>query len=105
MTSYEYDGAGLLVRSVTVREPEWDAVERALVVAAKRRRSDMGSHGVPMSEATDRDHAGKWLVNEFPRVDYVRLAMNEQRDRYYAQYPDAKKEQSAHIWYVKGRDE
>ena len=104
MTTYEYDG-DRLVRSVTVREPEWDSVERALVVAAKRKRAEMGSHGVPMHEATDPANAGTWVINEFPRVDYVKLAMNERRDRYYAQYPDSKKEQSAHIWYVKGRDE
>jgi hypothetical protein len=79
VTTFEYDG-DRLVRSVTVR-------------------------GVPMSEATDPENAGKFVINDRPRVDYVRLAIQAKQDAYYGQYPSAKDEQRAHIWYVKGRDE
>ena len=104
-TTHEYDSSGRLVRSVTVREPEWTPAEVAVMVAWKRRQAEIGSHGVSMLEATDPASRGKWRVNESPQVDYVKLAMNAHRDAYYRSYPDAEKDRSAHIWYVKGRDE
>jgi hypothetical protein len=58
-----------------------------------------------MTEATDAAFAGKWVVNDRPRVDYVRLAIRQQEDRYYKQFETAKDERPAHIWYVKGREE
>jgi hypothetical protein len=104
VTTFEYDG-DRLVRSVTVREGEFDADEVAVLLASRRVEQDMGSHGVPMSEATDPENAGKFVINDRPRVDYVRLAIQAKQDAYYGQYPSAKDEQRAHIWYVKGRDE
>ncbi len=94
-----------MVRSVTVREPEWTPDVVAQHLAAHRLESDMGSHGIPMSEATDAAFAGKWLVNDRPQVDYVKLAIGKQRDTYYKAYPSAKDDQAAHIWYSKGREE
>ena len=93
------------MRSVTVREPEWTPDVVALHLAQRRLAADMGSHGIPLSEATDAAFAGKWLINDRPQVDYVKLAMGRQQDSYYKQYPSAKDDRQAHIWYVKGRDE
>jgi len=104
VTTYEYDG-DRLVRSVTVREGEFTPDEVALLLASRRVAADMGSHGVPMSEATDPAHRGKFIVNEAPRVDYARLAIAKKRDHYYAENPSAKDDSAAHIWYIKGRDE
>lgn len=104
VTTYEYDG-DLLVRSVTVREPEWSPDEVVNQLAAVRLEADMGSHGVSMSEATDPAFAGKWLINEHPKVDLVKLEIGRQRARYYKEYPSAKDDEAAHIWYVKGREE
>ena len=104
VTTFEYDG-DQLVRSVTVREPEWAPDDVALLLASRRLEADMGSHGVPMSKATDPAIQGKVVVNEVPRVDFVRLAIDKQRESHYTQYPDAKADQGAHIWYVKSVDD
>jgi len=100
-----YDGDGLLVRQVTVRESEFTPKEMALLIASRRVEADTGSHGVLMSEATDPANRGKFVINDAPRVDFAKLALRQKQDAYYTQYPDAKADQPAHIWYVKGRDE
>ena len=94
-----------MVRQVTLREPEWSPADVAVLLAARRLEGDMGSHGVPMSEATDPANAGTVIVNESPRVDYARLAVMKQQEPYYEAYPAAKADRAAHIWYVKGRDD
>lgn len=104
VTSFEYDG-DRLVRQVTVREPEWSPDEVALLIAGRRFEAETGSHGVSMSEATDAAFAGKWRFNEKPKVDYVELARMQAQAAHYKQYPSAKDEQRAHIWYLKGRDD
>jgi hypothetical protein len=104
VTTFEYDG-DLLVRSVTVREPEWASDDVALLLALRRLEADMGPHGVPMSEATDLANRGKFIVNEVPKVDYARLAIDKAREHHYTEFPKAKDDQSAHIWYIKGRDD
>lgn len=104
VTTFEYDG-DRLVRTVTVREPEFDDVERARLLGSRLHEASIGAHGIPMSEATDPATRGKWLVNEAPKVDYVKLAIGKQQDHYYTQHPSAKDDRAAHIWYVKGRDE
>ena len=48
----EYDDAGVLVRTVTYWESEWDAEQLALMTAYERHIADLGPHGHPMSEAT-----------------------------------------------------
>ena len=90
---------------MTVREPEWTPDVVALHLASRRLEADMGSHGIPMSEATDPAYAGKWLINDRPRVDLVKLAIGRQQETYYKAYPSAKDDRQAHIWYVKGREE
>lgn len=93
------------MRSVTVREPEWSPDEVANQLASVRLEGDMGSHGVLMSEATDIAYQGRWVINETPQVDHVRLAMKRHEERYYTQHPEMKDDRQAHIWYVKGREE
>jgi len=90
---------------VTVREPEFDSHETALLLASRRIEAETGPHGIPMLEATDPANAGKFIVNEAPKVDYARLALLKQQDKYYTSYPSAKDDRSAHLWYIKGRDE
>ncbi|SFR76122.1 hypothetical protein SAMN05428970_2018 [Agromyces sp. CF514] len=77
----------------------------ALHLAALRLEADMGTHGIPMSEATDAAYAGQWITNDKPRVDYVKLKLNQEQERYYEAHPDVRKDRPAHIWYVKGREE
>ena len=103
VTLFEYDG-DVLVRSVTVREAEFTDDEVSLLLASRRVAASIGPHGVSMSEATDPSNRGKFIVNESPRVDYARLAIDKAREKHYTENPKAKDDQSAHIWYIKGRD-
>jgi hypothetical protein len=64
-TTYEYDDAGLLVRSVTVSEPDWTEADRGLVLALLEERAGAcGSCGHPLSECRDPKTAGTWEVIE-----------------------------------------
>lgn len=51
-TEHEYED-GLLVRSVTTRESEWDEEQIDLLLAVDAFKADLGSHGHLMSEATN----------------------------------------------------
>lgn len=103
VTTYEYDGEGRLVQSVTVREPEFDDDERALMVASKRRV--VGSHGIPMDEATDPANQFEFVGDAVPLVDYAEKAREDSRDRYYKQYDskDNPVNRNGHLWGVKRR--
>lgn len=54
VTTYFYDDAGRLVRSVTVTEPEWDDEERAWAYALTDVEAEMcpGGCGQPLAEST-----------------------------------------------------
>lgn len=86
---------------MTVRESEFDDHERALLIASKRRV--VGSHGIPMDEATDPANQFAFEGDEKPTVDYAEKAREDWRDRYYAQR-DTKNNpvnRNGHLWGVK----
>lgn len=80
MSVPEYDADGVLLRIVEYREPEWDAEQRALMLAYERYMSDIGPHGQPMSEATDPranplDYDGGYVyVADDPITDWAEKA-------------------------------
>lgn len=54
-----YDRRGRLVRSVTVREPEWTEQDRAEILAlALFRKSLCPLHGGPLAECTSHEDTG-----------------------------------------------
>lgn len=88
-----------MVRSVTVREPEFDARERALMVAAKRYKAGLNRFGIPWEEATD---PANQMVNPFEAyvvTDYSEKTFEDQKAAHYAKYPDSSK--SGHMWNVR----
>jgi len=64
-TVFEYDNAGRVVRSVTSAEPEWRTEDVDILLASRYDELSRGSHGVPMSEATDP-------ANQFAYVSTLR---------------------------------
>lgn len=103
MTTYTYDDAGRLVRSVTVREPEFDDHERAVLIASKRRV--VGPHGIPLDEATDPANQFAYVGDQVPVVDFAEKAREDARDQYYKLY-DSKTNpvnRNGHLWGVKRR--
>lgn len=49
-TTYEYDSNGVLVSSVTVREPEFDKEQYELLTALVEYEASLGDHGHPLEE-------------------------------------------------------
>lgn len=61
-TTHEYED-GLLVRSVTAREPEWTEDDRAWMFALSLYRSQQCPlHGGPLSECTSTEEDGPEFV-------------------------------------------
>lgn len=79
-TTFEYDEDGRLVSTVTVREPEFSDLDRAWMLRSwENDHAPRGSHGVLMSEATDRKNMGAFKLSE-PVTDYAQKALIEGRD-------------------------
>jgi hypothetical protein len=98
---------GVLVGSVTEREPEFDADQRALLLAHMALERDKGSHGQPMSEATSsladpsmRGKKGGWHyeANQIPRTDWAAKAVGAAQEAFYKKYPDSPRH--GHLWYA-----
>lgn len=61
-TTYDYDDAGRLVRSVTVREPEWSEQDRAWMLALVGYRASLcPTCGGPIEECGPESE-GRWQV-------------------------------------------
>lgn len=62
-TTYEYDDAGRLVRSVTTADPDWTPTDRGLALALLAERAETcGQCGHPMSVCRDPRTARTWTV-------------------------------------------
>ena len=95
VTTNYFEG-GLLVRSVTVSEPEFSADDLALLRAHLREeRTPRGPHGHPLSEAMSADadpsrHDAKYrYVASLPVTDFAQRALDEAISKYVKAYPDA----------------
>jgi hypothetical protein len=101
VTYYEYEG-DRLVRSVTVREPEWSVDDRALVIASRRaERVKRGPHGYPLEVAMDP-------ANQFafdpgnPSRDWAMKALQDAQEAFFTANPSARGDRSL-VWDVKRR--
>jgi hypothetical protein len=68
---------------------------------------DIGSHGQPMSEATDPmaspDISGGWKYEPVgPVVDFAQQRLDRAKSAYEKNYPDA--DTSGHVWRVRRVD-
>lgn len=87
-TTYVYEG-DRLVESVTVREPEFSAWDRALLLGDRARSEiQQGRHGLPISVATDPANRGRFAV-PLPTTDFAAEALSRAQDAYRKKYPDA----------------
>lgn len=94
MTTYVYDG-DRLVRSVTVREPEFDEHERVLQLAASRRV--VGDHGIPLDVAMDPANQFAFKAPKKPLMDWAEKAQKDDMDSYYATRPKGES-RNGHRW-------
>lgn len=64
-TTYDYDDAGRVVRTVTVAEPEWTTADRGWVLALLAEQADVCPDcGHPTTVCRDPATAGQWQVIE-----------------------------------------
>jgi hypothetical protein len=85
-----------------VREREFSAIDKALLLAQKRNAAEMGPHGVPMSEAVDpKNQFGVFEAPAAPTTDWAAKALGDAQDAYYKKYPDTSRH--GHIWRLKNR--
>ncbi len=93
VTRYEYE-EGVLVGSVTEREPEFSRIDvEALLAYIESQR--VGPHGHPMSEALSRagdpqnhDREWDWVV-DLPVVDFAQAALDREKLAYRTAHPNA----------------
>jgi hypothetical protein len=95
VTTYEYEG-DRLVRSVTVREPEYDQGQLALLLASRRRAAELNEFGIPISEAMDPANQFVYEGQQSPNMDWSVKAARDESDRYYEQHP--KVSRNGHRW-------
>ena len=89
VTTFEWDGAGHLVRAVTVREPEFSDVDVAMLLADyEREHEPRGRHGRLMSEAMDPANQFAYEVPP-PSIDWAQRALNDAEEAYKKRYPQA----------------
>lgn len=88
-----------MVRTVTYREPEFDAAEANLMLAFQALEDDMGPYGIPVSEAMDPDNQWAFEAPAAPRVNWAVKAVDDFRDQFYEANKDASR--NGHQWYVK----
>lgn len=86
-TTYEYDGDGRLVRSVTTRETEWTEEEQDWMLALSEYRASLCPCGCghPLRETAAQEGTHEWTVPPPVRClarDALSIAQNTaQRDR------------------------
>lgn len=90
-----------MVRSVTVREAEFDREDLLLLRAHQYREDTTGSHGIPMDEATDPANQFAFEASAAPTVDWAEATRAAAIEAYYKQYPDANR--AGHLWGVTRR--
>jgi hypothetical protein len=101
---------GVLVGSVTERESEFDAEQRALLLAHMDLERDKGSHGQPMSEATNdaadpaKSGTYHYKANKLPRVDWAARAVGIAQEAYYSGRPKDES-RAGHLWYANRIDD
>lgn len=102
MTSYEYDDEGRVVRTVTVREPEFSAYDRALFLDHwQREKEPRGSHGWTIAEATDPENQFKFHVPA-PTKDFAAEALHKEQESYKKRFPTA--DMGSILWRVEKKD-
>lgn len=104
MTTFEYEG-DRVVRSVTVREPEWSPDELAVMLEFLHdEREPRGSHGHRLSEAMSVDanpqrRDAKYRYVAEPGTDFAAQALVKAQQEWQRAFPDG--DASTLLWSVK----
>lgn len=105
VTTHEYQD-GVLVGSVTERDPEFSRTDvEALIAYLETKR--VGPHGHPMSEAVSpsgdpSNPAREWDWHvPLPTLDFAQAELDRVKKQYKDQYPDA--DTGALLWRVEKR--
>lgn len=89
VTTYERDEAGAIVRAITVREPEFNSWDRAVLLAdVAASKVPRGAHGLPLSETTDPANQFAYEVPN-PVMDWAQKALDDQQALYKKQHPNS----------------
>lgn len=99
MTEYEYDDQGRMVRSVTVREPEFDAGQLTLLRAHQDREGSLNEFGIPLSIATDPANQFRWITDDAPTVDWAAYYLEAKKRQVYGD-KDQGPNRAGHLWGV-----
>lgn len=88
VTKFEYDDAGRIVHAVTVREAEFSAWDRAVLLADRAQAlAPRGPHGLLLSETTDPANEGRYTV-PLPTVDFAAKKLAAEKKKYAKQWGD-----------------
>ena len=88
VTTFVYEG-DRLVRTVTVREPEFDRPELVLLLASRRSRTNQ--FGIPLHEATDPAAAIEQRFQGYAIRDYSEKEYHEFKEWYFNEHPNIDK--------------
>lgn len=85
-TTYEYDLAGRLIRSVTTVEAEWDDEQRELVFALQAYEADLcPGCRQPLNETTRTENEGRYIPG--PAIRCHRCTAADQASKTYENSP------------------
>ena len=82
-----FDTTGVLTGVTVVhRSPEFTREDVALLLALRRQKAEIGSHGFSKAEATDPNSRGQFEA--YPIVDWVDAAVSKAAAMRRKEYPD-----------------
>jgi hypothetical protein len=88
-----------VVRSVTIREPEFSTLDVAVLLEARRRsRVKRGPHGYSIRDATDPDNQFAFKASN-PTRDWAMRALTQAQKAWYAANPQDEGDPSL-VWNV-----
>lgn len=104
VTTFEYDEAGRLSRTITVRESEWDD-DQVAVLLASRRNEQRDSTGHLLIESTDllanpANTAGThYYVADLPHVNWAQRAEQQAREAFKRDNPGT--DTAGYFWPIR----
>lgn len=102
VTSYEYDAAGRVSRTVMIREAEFSPWDLALMLDSRRAEKEpRGSHGWTIAEATNPENQFKFYAPS-PTKDFAAEALHREQESYRKRFPSV--DMGSILWRVEKKD-
>jgi hypothetical protein len=89
VTRLVYDDAGVLVKLITEREPEYTKAERDLAIAYDAFEAELDENGIPLSVATDPANQFNFDVPLKPTTNWAAKKLGDVQDAYTKDHPEA----------------